>query len=151
MGVQFGKLQKCICADARWWDSNDASFVGDCVKGVPHKKLAIFILVMQFRKLQKVDVLPHGSQETSIARSLVDLLPPRGEESKLRLKISSLTLILPSLETPLLEQSAPWSFVRNSPSRAAENTIWYSISRRRDCKSGLNRFQKLTRIVWFIL
>ena len=31
-------------------------------------------------EIAEMDVLPHGSQETSIARSLVDLLPPRWKE-----------------------------------------------------------------------
>ena len=39
-------------------------------------------------EIAEMDVLPHGSQETSIARSLVDLLPPRRAKARKCLKAS---------------------------------------------------------------
>ena len=80
--------------------------------------------VMHFWKVQeRIYALPRGSQETSIARSLVDLLPPKREEDRSDLNKFKSSLYSPPFGNPSL------------------NKI---VSK---CRSGLNFYQKLTHSV----
>ena len=65
-------------------------------------------------------VLPHGSQETSIARSLVDLLPPRRAVvgRKKTCKNTSSTRPPSFFETPIVRHITSHSLHLGSPSLA---------------------------------
>ena len=64
-------------------------------------------------KIAEMDVLPHGSQETSIARSLVDLLPPRRARARKCLKASYFAS--PSFGILPLTQSAAKAKLQHRP------------------------------------
>ena len=77
-----------------------------------------------FSKVRKrIYALPRGSQETSIARSLVDLLPPKREEDRSDLNKFKSSLYSPPFGNPSLKKIGS------------------------ECRSGLNFYQKLTHSV----